>query len=194
MLLANGEVNAIGKSDEIVHRYLGHSELKALNQIEKRSSAITLHWLCIKDQYGNVRQSLSWTEDFWIEIGHTVHEEREWLAIGIVLIGEDGYPVLTTSTRSSPSTKELPKGTSVSRVRVPAKFLSPTHYSVFVNAHSITELFVEAENVVTFCVLDEGREILGREGQMKWPGVVCPILTWTNEPEPSPVKKDMRYA
>jgi hypothetical protein len=98
-----------------------------------------------------------------------------------MLINEEGIPILHTSSRSATNGTKLSKGGGVSSVRIPRFLLSPGVYSVFVNAHTMYEALCSAYNAASFRVIDIGREVLGKSGNMKWPGIISPLLEWKNE-------------
>ncbi len=124
--------------------------------------------------------TFNYDEGFIIEIEYRTHQKLIGLSLGIIIFAENGEAVFTTASRSAKNNRELNIGAGISRVKIPGFFLSPGEYSVFLNAHSLHDVFWEAHNILSFNILDVGREILGREGQMRWPGYISPLLEWKN--------------
>lgn len=180
ILLNNGKLESDGDSEIIVRQYLGMVQTQASSQLNLTSRVIDLHSIRLHNDQGQDCDTFRWDESIGIEMDYHVHELVNGLQIGLTISTEDGRPVLSTGSRSTPHQRKLLPGNGNSHVSIPKCLLSPGRYSIFINAHTFADVFCVNENAISFQVLDVGREKVGREGNMKWPGVISPYLPWQN--------------
>lgn len=180
LLLRTGKLELLGETNDVVRHFMGFDRTSATMDLYLSSRCIQIDKIKIVNSAGQLAESLRWDEEFAIHVYYQVLEELDGLAIGIMLINEDGIPVLHTSSRSALNTPELSKGKGISRVVIPRHLLSPGVYSVFLNAHTPYEGLCSTYNAISFRVVDTGREVVGKVGTMRWPGVVSPVLEWIN--------------
>lgn len=179
LLLDKGTVVRYESTESVIHEYLGFTKLCARQELNLKSNVISIEEIRILNRFDDLTYLISWNEPFRIQVYYHVHEIRDWISIGLVVIASNGVPVLTTASRNAQNAKNLNKGYGIAMVEIPAQFLSPGDYSIFLNAHNLHEVFCSDTNIIAFRIEDEGREIIGREGNMKWPGVVSPNFLWT---------------
>ena len=182
ILLSMGQLELIGATQDVVRHFMGFDQTVACQELHLLSRFINIEKIQVLNFAGSLTDSLKCDEDFALEVWYHVWQELNELAIGLMLINEDGVPILHTSSRSAAQRAALAKGNGVSKVTIPRFLLSPGIYSVFVNAHTPYDGLCSTYNALSFRVVDSGREVLGKSGNMRWPGVVSPRLAWENIP------------
>lgn len=180
LMLKAGQIELDGSSLEVTRSYLGLNDRQTSRELNLKSHAIDLLNIACIGGDGTAGNMFRWDEDFFIQIHYLVYTEIPNMAIGLVVNSESGEPIFTTTSRSS-SFPELKQGAGVSCVSIPGCLLAPGEYTVFVNAHSPYDALAAMDHAVQFRIDDIGREVIGRHGNMRWPGVISPKFEWKNE-------------
>lgn len=183
ILIKGGYLECSGPSPDVVREYMGFTERLSHRTLRLTSTAIDLLEVRLCTVEGSLSDTFPFEQGLFLEIYYDVHYPVSGLSLGVIIYAETGEAIFTTASRSASTQPELVKGNGVSRVRIPGYFLAPGEYSVFINAHTIADLFCVAPNAIAFRIQDSGREVLGREGQMKWPGFINPLFQWENQSE-----------
>lgn len=180
ILLDSGQTELIGNSESVTRKYLGLNATRSTRKLDLKSHAIDILEIVCKDADGAIKNIFRWDEPLYIEISYKVYEKIPNMAIGLQINSNVGDPIFTTSSQSSES-PDLPIGSGISSVTLPSCFLSPGEFTVFVNAHSPYDALASMDHAIQFQIEDTGREIIGRYGNMRWPGVISPKLIWDNK-------------
>lgn len=180
LMLGAGQLELDGTSSEVTRSYLGLNNRQTSRKLNLKSHAIDLLSISCVARDGSASDIFRWDEDFFIEVRYLVYTEIPNMAIGLVVNSENGQPVFTTTSRAS-SNPDLKKGAGVSCVNIPGCLFAPGEYTVFVNAHSPYDALAAMDHAIQFRIDDIGREVIGRHGNMGWPGVISPKFEWKNE-------------
>ena len=180
ILIKGGVLERSGFASDVIREYMGFTKKLSHKTLDLTSATIDIHEVRLCTVENKLSDTFPFEEGLFLEITYNVHSPVSGLSLGVIIYSETGEAIFTTASRSASTQRELTKGTGVSRVKIPGYFLAPGEYSVFINAHTIADLFCAIPNAIAFRIQDNGREVLGREGQMKWPGFINPLLQWEN--------------
>jgi lipopolysaccharide transport system ATP-binding protein len=180
VLISNGRNLFSGESADVINYYLGFHKDEKAGKLTLSSRVIDITRIRIFNSRSKYVKNIPWDEVFFIKIEYNVKIKTSGLSIGIVVHSSNGEIVFTSVSRSSINGKELQKGCGFSTVQIPGRLLAPGKYYCYLNAHTVFDTFCYDENALSFSIIEKGREILGREGQMHWPGLISPVLRWEN--------------
>jgi lipopolysaccharide transport system ATP-binding protein len=181
--LKGGRLNCVGASKEIVRDYLCEdtetSGCRVWKHADTPPSDVRLSKLAVIDDIGIFRSTIDSQQSFAIECSYEVLKELQDLRVAIRLLTADGIHVLTSSNQDAQNlTRPIRKGHYVSRCIIPGNLLNSGSYFVTISADVpfVRGLFT-LEQAIRFDVENTGG-VTGKYPE-RWPGVVCPKLSWS---------------
>lgn len=190
ILLERGRLTADGRSHDVIRQYLrsdvGTRAMRVWDEASAPANAfVRLRSIRIHDPSGAIADRLD------IRVPGTIAIEWDVLKPGRVLIptlsfaNEEGAMVFVTHDLD-PAWRNVmrPPGRYVSRVTIPGNFLAEGTLIVSVSVSTIetAEVHVAEPDAIVFDVIDsfDGDSARGDYGG-DMPGIVRPLLPWTNE-------------
>jgi lipopolysaccharide transport system ATP-binding protein len=192
ILLDEGRVVADGPSGRVVSQYLssdlGTSAAREWAPEEAPGNEVVrMRAVRVRDDDGSVSESVDIRRPVHLEIEFDVLQGGRVLVPHLTFDTEEGTTAFVTKDHDPEwRRRERPRGRFVSRVEVPGNFLSEGTLIIGAGVMTETPFQVHAfeEHAVAFQVVDtiEADTARGDLG-VRMPGVVRPLLPWTNEHE-----------
>lgn len=197
--LDEGRIRSIGVPEEIVGAYLlsgtyTSGERRWDESSRPGNAKATLRAVRTRNSNGMVNGTLDIQKPFYIEIEYELYQHISDLRVTIDLMAQDGTHLFksSASSREHPDQPHAP-GIYVSRCEIPGNFLNEIQYAITVSSDiPFVEILYTETNVLNFQIEQTGG-ISGRSPEGRWPGVICPELTWRSQPR-AEVKEPVRWS
>ncbi|HAS39372.1 MAG TPA: ABC transporter ATP-binding protein [Microscillaceae bacterium] len=188
ILLNQGKIKSIGKTQEIIHQYLEkHTQSNAQHTWEDLVNAPGNHiarltQVTIHDQNFNPKDQLDVTSSVGISIDYQVLKEGHTFTHGCNLYNEDDVNILNSHDIVS-SLRLLPrkKGKYRATMWIPSNLLNEGIVKVGVALFEVSpfQLYCQETHVVAFQITDpiQGKSARG-DYTGDFPGIVRPLLQW----------------
>ena len=190
MLVEAGRVVADGSAHEVVRTYLradlGTTASRSWTEENAPSNAVVrLRSVSVRNPEGAVADRLDIRSAATIEVDWDVRGGDHVLIPTLHIANEEGTIVFVTQDLDPQwRHRRRPPGRYVSRVTIPGNFLAEGTFVVSVSVNTIEtgETHINESDAIAFDVLDSfaGDSARGDFGG-EMPGVVRPLLGWTNE-------------
>ncbi len=189
VLLSNGKLEAIGITQEMTRHYLATGlaipSLRVWPEDGKApgDACGRLRSIAVKDGKNQVRESLTTSEPFCIEVDYLQLDDRKRLVISLHFVHENGTLLFVSNDWDDKRwwTSPRKKGCVKSICSLPANFFSASRISVLVGLCSYnpdTVHGIEREAVSFQIVEDLKNQSPRAEYGGNWPGVLRPNLDW----------------
>jgi lipopolysaccharide transport system ATP-binding protein len=194
ILLDEGSVIADGPSHAIVGSYLrsglgttAHREWNDLGASPGNNVA-RLRSVCVRTDQGKVSEAMDIRRPVLIEMTFDVLEAGHSLVPNLHLFNEEGTCVFIVNDQDPEwRHRTRPRGRFVSTVKIPGNFLAEGSIVVRAALSTMDPVMVhfQADDAVAFQVIDslDGDSARG-DYAGQYPGIVRPLLEWTNEHHP----------
>jgi lipopolysaccharide transport system ATP-binding protein len=184
-----GKLRGIGETQAIVTSYLTTDvELSGERHWpddKTRPGNQSLRLICVRliGPSGDSRNAFDMREPIDVEIEHEVRMPIRNMRMSIRALTEDGVTVFTTTDQNHPwhEGETRQPGRYVSRCRIPGNLLNAGYYLISAGCDiPFTEIIFFEEKALGFHVEQTGG--VNSRYPERWPGVICPDLTWSLVP------------
>ncbi len=189
VLLSNGKLEAIGITQEMTHHYLATGvaipSLRVWPEDGKAPGDAygRLRSIAVKDGKNQVRESLTTSEPFCIEVNYLQLDDRKRLVISLHFVHENGTLLFVSNDWNDKGwwTSPRKKGCVKSICSLPANFFNASRVSVLVGLCSYNPNTVHGieQEAVSFQIVEDLKSQSPRaELGGNWPGALRPNLDW----------------
>ncbi len=162
IFLENSTVKKIGPAHEIVQDYI--YDINAIKESEvviesNPNKAISFTKIWVTNEQGNITNNINVNEGCKIWLEFDVRDDINSAEVSICLKNSAGVNVTFTSLSDSNNRKfyNFTKGKHVTATTIPANFLMPDNYSVYISAHFRgTKVIDVYEDIIRLIVVETG--------------------------------------
>lgn len=186
IVLENGTIKCTGEVNEGITEYLkvGVNSERELSWEDEECPGdewVKIKQVGISNSSGRSGSLLSTADDLTIRVHYNVISALTDSRIVISLLASDGTHVFSVSDYHHNSSKTRTEGSYISSVCIPAYFLNIGMYFLELNFETIDFKAHVSGLSMSFEISELDRNELGRIKKIAPPGVIHPVLSWSNE-------------